>query len=150
MAQSLVKNYLHIIFSTKNRQPLIDELIEKDMFSYLGGICKGFESYPLMIGGHRDHVHILCHLSKKIALIKFMQELKAQSSKWIKPMGERYENFYWQDGYGAFSVTPSEIESVKRYLENQHEHHRNRTFQEEYREFLRVNDVEYDERYLWD
>ena len=150
MAQSLVKNYLHIIFSTKNRQPLIDDYIENDLFSYLGGICNGLESYPLKIGGCRDHVHILCLLSKKIALIKFMQELKAQSSKWIKPMDERYKNFFWQDGYGAFSVTPSEIESVKRYIANQHEHHKKKTFQEEYREFLNLYDVDYDERYVWD
>lgn len=150
MAQSLVKNNLHIIFSTKNRQPLIDEHIEKNLFSYLGGICNGLESYPIKIGGHSDHIHILCHLSKRIALIKFMQELKAQSSKWIKTMDERYKNFFWQDGYGAFSVTPSGIQDVKRYIDNQHEHHRKQTFQEEYREFLRVNDVEYDERYVWD
>ncbi|HEY9488992.1 MAG TPA: IS200/IS605 family transposase [Chryseosolibacter sp.] len=150
MAQSLVKNYLHIIFSTKKRQSLVDEHIEKDLFNYLGGICNGLESYPLKIGGYRDHVHILCLLSKKIALIKFMQELKAQSSKWIKPMDGRYKNFFWQDGYGAFSVAPSEIESVKRYIENQHEHHKKKTFQEEYREFLNLYDVDYDERYVWD
>lgn len=79
-----------------------------------------------------------------------MQELKAQSSKWIKTMDERYKNFFWQDGYGAFSVTPSGIEDVKRYIDSQHEHHRKKNFQEEYREFLRVNEVEYDERYVWD
>src|SRR5687768_11340411 len=110
MGQSLVKNYLHIIFSTKHRQPFIDDSIESQLFAYLAGICNNLESFPIRIGGYRDHVHILCLLSKKIALMKFMEEIKSHSSKWIKDMNDRYRNFYWQNGYGAFSVSPSELE----------------------------------------
>jgi len=150
MGQSLAKNYLHIIFSTKHRHPMIDDEIETQLHSYLGGICNRLESFPVKIGGYRDHVHILCLLSKKIALMKFIEELKSHSSKWIKPIHRRYQDFYWQDGYGAFSVTPSEIESVKHYIESQHDHHKITTFQDEYRAFLRSYNIDYDERYVWD
>ncbi len=150
MSQSLVKIYVHTIFSTKNRQPFIDHEIEDVLFNYLGGICKGLECFPLKIGGHNDHVHILSSLSKKITVIKFLEELKSHSSSWIKTQGERYQNFYWQGGYGAFSVSPSAIESVKRYIENQHDHHKTITFQEEYRKILREHNIDFDERYVWD
>ena len=150
MGQSLVKNYLHIIFSTKNRHPFIDHAIENDLHAYLGGICTNLECTPLKIGGDKDHVHILCLLSKKIALMKLIEEVKSHSSRWIKKVNSQYKDFYWQDGYGAFSVTPSEIESVKHYIDLQHEHHKTKTFQEEYREFLRMYNIDYDERYVWD
>ena len=150
MGQSLAKNYLHIIFSTKNRQPFIHRSIETELHSYLGGICNSLESFPLKIGGYDDHVHILCLLSKKITLIKLMEELKSHSSKWMKTKGDVYKTFYWQDGYGAFSVSTSEIEMLKEYINNQHEHHKTNTFPEEYRTFLANYQVEYDERYVWD
>jgi REP element-mobilizing transposase RayT len=150
MAQSLAKNYLHIIFSTKNRQPLIDHYVEPQLFKYLGGICNKLESFPVKIGGYTDHVHILCLLSKKIALMKFMEEIKSNSSKWIKTVDARYKDFYWQDGYGAFSVTPSEIGKVRHYIEDQHKHHKTKTFQEEFREYLHLYEIDFDERYVWD
>ena len=150
MGQSLAKNYLHIIFSTKNRQPLIHPPIEKELHSYLGGICNGLECYPVKIGVYNDHLHILCLLSKKLALIKLLEELKSHSSKWIKTKGYNLKNFYWQDGYGAFSVSPSEVDILRTYIENQHEHHKTKTFQEEYRKFLADYKIEYDERYVWD
>ena len=150
MAQSLVKNYIHVIFSTKHRKAIIDERIETELHSYLGGICKELECPPVKIGGYHDHVHIFSLLSKKIAVMKFLQEVKANSSKWIKGKGSRYENFHWQDGYGAFSVSPSEVETVKAYIESQHEHHKVKTFQDEFREFLMRYEIEYDERYVWD
>ena len=106
MGQSLVTNYLHIVFSTKHRLALIDDVIENELHNYLGGICKNLECQPLKVGGFEDHIHILCMLSKKITLVKLMEELKSHSSKWIKNTGEAYHNFYWQDGYGAFSVNP--------------------------------------------
>ena len=149
MGQSLVKNYLHIVFSTKHREPLIQEPIENELYAYLGGICKSEECYPIKIGGFTDHVHILCLLSKKIALIKLMQELKSHSSGWIKTKESIYRNFYWQDGYGAFSVNPSEVNTVTNYIANQKQHHTAKTFQEEYRAFLNKYQVEYDERYVW-
>ena len=150
MGQSLVKNYLHIVFSTKYRQALITEAIESELHAYLGGICKNLECHPIIVGGHVDHIHILCLLSKKIALMKLLEELKSHSSKWIKTKGEEFSNFYWQDGYGAFSVNPSEVDTVIRYIANQKEHHRKKVFQEEYRAFLKKYQVEYDERYVWD
>lgn len=150
MPQSLVKNYLHIVFSTKHRQPLIDEAIEVQLHTYLGGICNRLESQAIKVGGYTDHVHILCMLSKKITLIKLMQELKSNSSKWIKTKGNKYKNFYWQDGYGAFSVNPSQVVFVKNYIANQKEHHSSKTFKQEFRAYLKKYEVNYDERYLWD
>jgi putative transposase len=150
MGQSLVKNYLHIVFSTKHREALIHEPIQNELYAYIGGTCKDLECYPIKIGGYTDHVHILCMLSKKIALVKLLEEVKSHSSKWIKTKDDKLKNFYWQDGYGAFSVNPSEIDLVIEYIANQKEHHREKTFQVEYRSFLKKYKVEYDERYVWD
>lgn len=150
MGQSLVKNYVHITFSTKYRVRSIREDIQEELFSYLGGICKNLECYPIQIGGYLDHVHILCNLSKKIALMKLLQEVKSHSSAWMKTKGEDLKNFYWQDGYGAFSVNPREVEIVKKYIQNQKEHHSKKSYQDELRAFLKKYEVEYDERYIWD
>ncbi len=150
MGQSLVTNYLHIVFSTKHREALIDDVIENELHNYLGGICKNLECQPLKVGGYEDHIHILCMLSKKITLVKLMEELKSHSSKWIKTKGAAYSHFYWQDGYGAFSVNPSEVDVVIDYIFRQKEHHSKKTFQEEYRAFLKKYKVDYDERYVWE
>lgn len=150
MGQSLVKNYVHLVFSTKHRQPLIHPPVEAELHAYLGGICNKLECTVIKIGGYTDHVHILCMLSKKIALMKLLEEIKSHSSKWIKTKGKDYENFYWQDGYGAFSVKPSEIDAVIKYIANQHEHHNKKSFQNEYRAILKKFNVDYDERYVWD
>jgi putative transposase len=150
MGQSLVKNYLHIIFSTKHREPLIKEPVQSELYRYLGGICNALECYPIKIGGHPDHVHLLCRLSKKIALAKFLEEVKSHSSKWIKTKDMALKNFYWQNGYGAFSVNSNEIHTVSDYIENQAIHHQRLTFQEELKIFLKEYKVEYDERYIWD
>lgn len=150
MGQSLVKNYLHIIFSTKNRQPFIQPDIEHELHSYLGGICHALECTPIKIGGYIEHVHILCMFSKKITLIKFLQELKSQSSLWAKDFGDDYKNFYWQVGYAAYSVNPKEVDTLIAYIENQHEHHKNQSFEKEYRMFLDDYGLSYDDRYLWD
>lgn len=128
MPQSIAYNYLHITFSTKYREPLIDEAIEEELFKYIGGICKNLECNPIKVGGYRDHIHILCILSRKIALMKLLEEVKSHSSKWIKTKGDQYKNFYWQRGYGSFSVNPAEIDVVIRYIENQAEHHKKRLF----------------------
>jgi len=150
MPQSLSKVYLHLTFSTKDRVPTIDESIQPKLFDYLGGICKGLECYPVRVGGTTDHVHILCTLSRKISQAKMVEEIKKESSKWIKTQGEKYHNFYWQHGYGVFSVNPTETEVVVEYINNQREHHRTKTFQEEFRAFLTKYGVDYDERYIWD
>jgi REP element-mobilizing transposase RayT len=150
MPQSLTKLYVHIVFGTKHREPIIDKNIESELHNYLGGIVKVLDCVPIKIGGYFDHIHILCRLSKKITIIKLLEEIKASSSKWAKTKGNKYSNFYWQDGYGAFTVSPYEVGKISRYIENQHEHHRKKTFKEEYLEFLKKNEAEYDERYLWD
>ena len=150
MGQSLAKNYIHIVFSTKLRAPLIYPPFDNELYSYLGGICKNLECQPIKIGGHTDHVHILCMLSKKIALMKLIEEVKSHSSKWLKTKDKLLENFYWQDGYGAFSVTPSEVDKVIAYIANQNEHHKKLTFQDEYRAFLKRYNVEFDEKYVWE
>ena len=150
MGQSLVKNYIHIIFSTKYRQHLIKPDVEEELYAYLGGICNRLESPPIKIGGFTDHIHILCRLSKKIALAKLLEEVKSHSSKWMKTKSDDLKNFYWQDGYGAFSVNPSEVDVVIRYIANQKEHHTRKSFKDEYRAFLKKYEVEYDERYVWD
>lgn len=150
MPQSLVKNYIHITFSTKGRQPFILPMVAPELYAYLGGICKNLESYPVEIGGYTDHVHILCLLSRKIALMKLVEELKSHSSKWIKSKGDEYKDFYWQNGYAAFSVRPNEIDVVRQYICKQYEHHAKRNFQDEYRAFLDKYTIEYDERFVWD
>ena len=150
MPQSLVKIYVHTIFSTKNRKPIIDGDIHDKLCSYLGGICNELECFPVKIGGYNDHVHILSLLSKKITVMKFIENVKSGSSKWIKKQNERYNDFFWQGGYGAFSVSPSQVDYVKKYIESQNEHHQTTTFQDEYRKFLRDHDIDFDERYVWD
>ena len=150
MGQSLVKNYLHIVFSTKYRAPIIHAPYEQELHAYLGGICNNLECYPIKIGGYTDHVHILCMLSKKIALMKLLEEVKSHSSKWMKTKDISLNNFYWQDGYGAFSVNPAQVNKVVAYIENQHNHHKKKDFQNEFRKYLNEYNVEYDERYVWD
>jgi len=105
---------------------------------------------PIKIGGFIDHIHIICMLSKKVTVVKLLEQLKSHSSKWVKTTSDEFKNFYWQDGYGAFSVNPTQVETVVKYITNQKEHHKTMSFQEEYRAFLKKYDVDYDERYVWD
>ena len=149
MAQSLSRVYLHITFSTRNRQPLIDDNISQELWAYIGGTCRALGCKSIRTGGYNDHVHICCILSREMTQTKLVGEIKKESSKWIKTKGGQYREFYWQDGYGVFSVNPSEIEKVVEYIERQHEHHKKRTYQEELLAFLKKYKVEYDERYLW-
>jgi putative transposase len=149
MSQSLVKNYIHIIFSTKNREPLINPGVEEELHRYLAGICQKLACEPVQIGGYTDHIHVLCALSKKITLIKLVEELKSHSSKWIKTQDATLNHFYWQNGYGAFSVNPSQIDVARQYIENQHEHHKTKSFQDEYRAFLNKYKIIIEERHVW-
>lgn len=129
---------------------MILDSIKDELFNYLGGVCKNLECNPIQVGGFKDHVHILCLLSKKITLVKLLEEIKSSSSKWIKTKHEKLANFYWQSGYGAFSVNPTEIEIVTSYSKNQEEHHKVKSFQDEYRAFLKKYDVQFNEEYVWD
>lgn len=150
MPQSLASILVHLVFSTKHRQPLIKPEIEEELFKYLCGILRKYESPVIAINGVADHVHILIALSRKIALSGLLEEVKKSSSKWIKTKGENYRNFYWQNGFGAFSIGQSAVEALKEYIAKQKEHHRKKTFQDEFREFLKLYNIEYDERYVWD
>jgi len=151
MPQSLAKLYVHIVFSTKERFPFLqDKDIREEMHAYLGGICRNQNSPALVVGGVTDHVHILSRLGRVISVADLLKEIKIQSSKWIKTKGGLLTKFRWQNGYGAFSVGQQELESVISYIRDQQEHHRKKTFQDEYRNFLREYDIEYDERYVWD
>lgn len=150
MGQSLVKNYIHLIFSTKYRQQLIHPPIEEELHAYLGGVCKQLDCPILTVGGYTDHIHMLFMLSKKKALVEVVQKIKSSSSKWMKTKGRHLQDFYWQDGYGAFSINSREADVVINYIKNQHEHHRQKTFQEEYRQFLIQYGVSFDERYVWE
>ncbi|MCX6137727.1 MAG: IS200/IS605 family transposase [Ignavibacteriales bacterium] len=151
MSQSLARVLVHIVFSTKNRCPcLADKGIRCEMHAYLGGTCNKLECMVLTVGGAADHVHILCALSRNLAIAKVVGEIKRGSSKWIKTKGENLSKFAWQNGYGVFSVGQSEVERVRRYIAGQEDHHRVKTFQDEYRVFLQEYGVQYDERYVWD
>ncbi|WP_367391358.1 IS200/IS605 family transposase [Lewinella sp. LCG006] len=150
MGQSLVKNYIHIVFSTKYRQPLIQPYFENELHAYLGGICKSLDCPVLAVGGYTDHVHILTMLSKNIPLAELLQKLKANSSKWIKSKHPSLDEFYWQNGYGAFSVNPKQVGIVIRYIQNQKAHHTKKDFKTEYYSLLKQHEVSFDERYVWD
>ncbi|MBW7673987.1 IS200/IS605 family transposase [Chryseobacterium chendengshani] len=150
MPQSLVKNYILINFSTKHRNDFIDEKIETELFAYISALCKDLESPALQIGGTDNHIHILCLLSRKIAMMKFVQEIKAVSSKWMKTKGRKYEDFFWQEGYGAFSISPNNIFPVIQYIKNQREHHKEYDFKYEMINYYKKYKVNYDEKYIWD
>ena len=151
MSQSLSKIWTHLIFSTKDRYPLLsDETIRRDMHAYLASILKANNCPTLIVGGVSDHVHALFLLSKSHSIADIVHEIKRSSSKWVKRQAANLRKFYWQSGYGAFSVSQSHVEQVERYIRDQEKHHRKKTFQDEFREFLRKYQVEYDERYVWD
>jgi len=151
MPQSLSKVLLHVVFSTKNRYPfLADKEIRNEMHAYLGGTCNQLGCPVLKVGGIADHVHILCSLTRTIAVADFLGDVKRGSSKWVKTKGGLLTKFAWQNGYGVFSVGQSEVERVREYIAGQEEHHKKKTFQDEYRQFLNDVGVEYDERYIWD
>ncbi len=150
MAHSQVQNYVHIIYSTKNRYPYLhDKSIRAETFAYLGGICKRRDTPPLIVGGVADHVHILCRLSQNYGAAAVVRDVKRASSKWLKRKDSSLESFYWQEGYGLFSVGPSQVDVLRRYIANQEKHHRTETFQDEFRRILRRYNIEYKEPDIW-
>jgi REP element-mobilizing transposase RayT len=150
MPQSLSQVYIHIVFSTKNRKDLIDQSIESKLFEYLGGTCNNLDCQVLQVGGHKNHVHILCKLSRKITQMKLVEEIKKGSSAWMKTLDAKYNNFYWQRGYGVFSVDADRVPVLIEYIKNQEKHHAKVSFKDEYRAFLEAFNIEYDEQYVWD
>ena len=151
MPQSLVKNLIHLVYATKHREPWIPKDVRDRLFAYQTGIFKDWESSALVIGGVEDHVHALFSLSKNHALKKIVEEVKKGSSKWMKTSrGASNKDFQWQSGYAAFSVSQSNLREVGKYIENQAEHHRKMTFQDELRALFNRHAVDFDERYVWD
>ena len=151
MSQSLAKIYTHIIFSTKHRYPfLTNDSLRAEMHAYLGGTCNNLNCPAIIVGGAADHVHILCVLSKNLAAADLIGEIKRSSSKWVKIKGLMVGKFAWQSGYGIFSVSQSQVESVREYITHQDDHHRKKSFQDEFRLFLKKYQTDYDERYVWD
>ena len=150
MPQSLSAILIHLIFSTKNRERLITEAIEKELHPYMAKIFHELKSPTLTIGGTDDHVHILFSLARTIEIATLLEKVKAKSSRWIKTKGEEFKDFHWQRGYGAFSIGQSQVATVKQYIARQRIHHQRITFQDEYRKFLKSYRIDYDERYVWD
>ena len=151
MPHSLAKILVHIVFSTKYRYPFLsDKEIRNQMHAYLGGTINNLGCNVIIIGGPADHVHIFCRLSRNYSIAKIVQEIKRESSKWIKTKSFALTKFAWQNGYGVFSVGKSETERLKTYISNQEEHHQKKDFKYEYRVFLKSYEIDYDEKYVWD
>jgi putative transposase len=149
MANSFAALHYHFVFSTKNRHRWITPDIEESVWKYLGGIARNNDMVALQVGGIEDHVHAIVGLPASMAPSQALQRLKAISSKWIHETFPNLGAFAWQDGYGAFTVSTSQLPEVIRYVENQRAHHHTMTFQEEFRALLERHDIPYDERYVW-
>src|SRR3954468_6738966 len=148
MAQTFTRLLVHIVFSTKDRVPLITPDCETDLYAYLGGICRNLDSPLIAAGGTSDHLHLLVSQSKNIALAPLVMNIKKDSSKWLKTKGPRA--FKWQEGYGGFTIGESGVDALVRYIARQKVHHRRQTFQEEFLELLAKYKQIYDPRYIWD
>ena len=150
MPQSLSQLYVHLIFSTKHREPMLLSPVREPLHAYLATVLKNQDSPALKVGGMSDHVHALFRLSKNFSLAKIVEEVKTSSSKWIKTQGRAFANFHWQSGYGGFSVSAADVEEVVEYIAQQETHHRAVSFQDEFRKLLEAHGIGYDERYVWD
>lgn len=150
MPQSLAQVYLHIVYSTKHRNPFLkDPAVRDSLFSYLATVCKSRNSPCIKAGGVEDHVHLLVRFGRSISIADLIKELKRTSSIWIKNEFH-LRDFEWQNGYGAFSISPAHVDALTRYIANQIEHHRKETFQQEFRRLLKKYGLEWDEEYVWD
>jgi len=150
MAQSLAKIIVHLVFSTKNRRPFLrDEAMRRELNSYLAVTLRELDSPALIIGSLSDHVHVPFLLSRTHAVCDILEEIKKNSSKWVKTKSPDLRDFQWQNGYGIFSVSQSNVAAVKKYISEQEDHHRAMTFQDEFRRLLEKYEVEFDERYVW-
>lgn len=150
MPQSLSLVIVHLIFSTKDRCPCLGSAVRPSLHAYLATVARNTGCECYRAGGFTDHVHLAVRLSRTLSIAGLVEELKTSSSKWLKTQDAALREFAWQRGYGSFSVGPGDLDAVIAYIDQQEEHHRTRTFQEEYRAFLHKYGVEYDERYVWD
>lgn len=149
MPQSLFKMLIHVVFSTKNRADLIAPAIESDLFGYMSGIVKNNDARLIIANGTANHVHLLISLPKKIDISALVGDIKRDTSKWVKT-NKRVNDFYWQNGYGAFSIGQSQVETLINYIRRQKEHHAKQNFENEYRTLLNRYEIAYDEQYVWD
>ena len=150
MPQSFVCLHVHLVFSTKNRVPMIDEEIAARLYDYIGGIIRNRNGSLIAAAGMPDHVHLLISLGKEMSISELVRVIKSNSSKWIHETFPRHQQFRWQSGYGAFAVSQSNFETVKGYIAGQAEHHHTHSFQDELRALLKRCNIEFDERYMWD
>ena len=151
MPQSLSRVVVHLIFSTKNRQPLLkDAGVRDELYRYAAKTLSTLDCTPIKINGIEDHIHFLFGLSRNHAIKKIVGEIKSDNSKWIKTKGDEYKDFYWQAGYGIFSVSESKVAEVKRYIEDQQQHHQKMSFQDEFRRICERHGIAIDEHYVWD
>ncbi len=150
MSQSLAKNLIHLIYSTKDRRAVLDDAVGEELHRYSAGILTDLNSPALFIGSVADHVHVLFNLHRTKALADVVMEVKRGSSKWLKTKGGHLADFAWQNGYGAFSVSQSSVPQVRDYILGQASHHKQTSFQDELRAFLRRYEIEFDEQYVWD
>jgi len=149
MANTYSSLHYHLVFSTKNRVAYLTPDIEQRVWAYIGGVARKHKMNALQVGGFDDHIHALVMAPPILSPSQIAQYLKGDSSKWIHETFPELRDFAWQEGYGAFTVSKSNLESVAGYIEKQREHHQQRTFQEEYLDFLQKHGIEYDERYVW-
>ena len=150
MPDTFSKLIYHVIFGTKHREPLITPALREELYRYVAGIVRGQDGVLFEIGGVPDHVHVVVQIRPDTAVAEMVRLIKANSSKWANERPDSPGRFSWQRGYGAFTVSLSQLEGVREYVRNQEQHHRRRTFQEEFVEFLNRHGIEFDERYLWD
>ncbi|MHA3770947.1 IS200/IS605 family transposase [Verrucomicrobiota bacterium sgz303538] len=150
MPQSLSRVLIHLVFSTRQREPVLSSAIQRELHPYLGGVLNENDCPAIEVGGERDHVHMLFGISRTLTIAQLVEKVKTSSSKWLKTKEPQFGAFHWQHGYGAFSVSQSDAERVIAYIRNQEEHHRKMSFQEEYRKLLERYRIQYDERYVWD
>jgi len=151
MSQSLANVLLHVVFSTKNRAPFLKSRdLREELHGYMVGTVLAIECPSLIVRTVEDHLHCLLRLSRTISIAKLVETMKVESSAWVKRQLPQLSDFYWQAGYGAFSVSQSNVEQVKAYIANQEEHHRRVSFQDEFRILLQRHEIEFDERYVWD
>ena len=151
MPQSLSAVYIHLVFSTKNRRPFLrDPALRASLHAYLGEISNRLDCQPVIAGGAEDHVHLLARFGRTITQAEWVKELKRVSNQWLKEQDAALADFEWQAGYGAFSVSQSNLEPVRAYIADQEQHHHKLTFQDELRALLRKHDMDWDERYVWD
>jgi REP element-mobilizing transposase RayT len=150
MPQSLSLVILHVIFSTKERQPFINAEVQPKLHAYLATVARNADCEAYRVGGVDDHVHLAIRLSRTITIAELVETLKTSSSKWVKSLLPDLRVFSWQRGYGCFSVRPEDLDYLRAYIDGQQEHHKTRTFQDEYRMFLKKYGIEYDEAYVWD